>query len=135
MSTKNENLILLGVIGLGAFWIMSRRPVAANMAGQRPGMSPQTSAASLAAAIAGGIGGLINRGGSGGSGSWTRGSDGWWTSPGGYSTNPSSPTFMGPPTSENMPKPNWGQYAGGGNDGVALNPGNFQDPFDYGQYF
>lgn len=132
MSKSNDNLILLGVIGLGAFFLMSRPGMAGGLA-PRVDQS-QMNAAQWASSIASGLSGLF-KGGSSASNGWTKGSDGFWTSPGGNSTNPKSPTFMGPPTSENMPVPNWGSYAGGGSDGVALNPGQFQDPYDYGQYF
>lgn len=133
MSKSTDNLILLGVIGLGAFFIMSR-PGMANGLAPRPQQQQGMNAAQWASAIAGGIGSLFKGGSSGAGNGWTKGNDGFWVSPGGYSTNPKNPTFMGPPTAENQPIPNWGSYTSSGNDGLAVNPANSFDPWGWEQY-
>ena len=126
MSKDTDKIILLGVIGLGAFWMMQRRPVSGTLApSQRPGGN---SAAGWAQAIAGGIAGMF----SGASRGQYSGPGYEYVSRGG--NIPGSPEFVGP--IQNPPAPDFSKpwYASSANDAVAFSPPNNVDPWAFAQY-
>lgn len=120
MSKSTNDILLIGVLGVGAFWLMSRRaaPVSGGVAAR-----PQASAspAQYAAAIAQGLGALFG----GGSASARTPAGTSWGQPG----------FVGPPTADQQSGTLFGldQYIRG--DAVAVNPPNNADPFGWSQYF
>lgn len=128
MSKDSDKIILLGVIGLGAFWLMQRRPVSGTLApSQRQG---STSAAGWAQAIAGGIAGLFG-GASRGQGQYS-GPGYEYVARGG--NIPGNTEFVGP--MQNAPAPDFSVpwYASSANDAVAFSPPNNVDPWAFAQY-
>lgn len=122
-SSSNNNIVLLGVIGLGAFFLMSR-PGMANGLAPRP-QQQGMNAAQWASAIAGGIGSLFKGNSGYVDANGTRLPDSFLSA-----INPKNPNFVGPPTAGNQPIPDWGSYVSGGSDGIAINPPNY-DPYNY----
>jgi hypothetical protein len=118
-----NNILLLAVLGIGAYYLMTRRAVAQPVytTGQRPTTTAQERVGLLSAGI-GAVGNLV-RGFTGGSagavpllGTYDgRSQTQWDVTPQG----PGGPTYNNPSA-----------YVAGGNDGLALNPAN-ASPWDY----
>lgn len=132
MSKDSDKIILLGVIGLGAFWLMQRRPVSGTLApSQRQGSN---SAAGWAQAIASGISGLFgNRGAN------SAGASGAWAS------NPFYSKYAAQGATTESQAAHWrdddpdvngsiADYASSARDGIAFSPPNNVDPWAYAQY-
>lgn len=115
-----NNLMLLALLGFGAYYLMTRRVAAQPAYATRPTTTTQERAGLLAAG-ANALGGLFSRlGGSSGSVPLLGTSDGrsqtqWDVTPQG----PDGPRYNNPSA-----------YVAGGSDGLAVNPVN-ASPWDY----
>lgn len=114
-----NNLLLLAVLGIGAYYLMTRRVAAQPAYATRPTTTTQERAG-LIAAGANALGGLFSRLGGSGSVPLLGTYDGraqtpWDVTPQG----PDGPRYNNPSA-----------YVGGGNDGLAVNPIN-SSPWDY----
>ena len=123
MSKQNDNLILLAVIGVGAFFLMQRRGVATPVTMARPVAGTGNSAAQVASAIAGGIAGLF-RGGSG-----LIGSAGNPHSYYGGASPATQAAAQAAAWRDSDPGLNGSVADYVGNDGLAFNPANGGDPW------
>lgn len=122
-----NNLLLLAVLGIGAYYLMTRRamaqPVYTNA--QRPPQGQAGQTAALVGGVLGAVGNLFGRGNSGGSVPLLGTYDGrsqtqWDVTPQG----PSGPRYNNPSA-----------YVGGGSDGLAINP-PFDSAYDFtGEYW
>lgn len=121
-----NNILLLAVLGIGAYYLMTRRVMAQPMYQQpQPGMSTADKVG-LAGAALGAITGIIGKfsGGGGGSvpllGTWDgRSAQPWDVTPQG----PTGPQYNNPSA-----------YVSGGADGLAFNPVNVSAFDSFGGY-
>lgn len=123
-----NNLILLAVLGIGAYYLMTRRAMAQPVytGGQRPPSQASQNASLIGAGI-GALGNLFGNRGSTGGGSVPllgtydgRSQTQWDVTPQG----PGGPRYNNPSA-----------YVGGGSDGLAINP-PFDSAYDFtGEYW
>jgi hypothetical protein len=120
-SPNPGNLVLLGALGIGAYWFLTRRAIAGPIAAPRAAVGPdayraQTAAAagSLAGQVLSFFGGGQNLHGTVDGRSKTQ----WDVTPAGSD----GPRYNNPSA-----------YVAGGNDGLAINP-VYGSPYDFTEY-
>jgi len=131
MSKDTDKIILLGVIGLGAFMILQRRPVAGTVAPaaqQRQGNSAASWAQAIATGIAG-LGGLFSNRASA--------SDAWRSDPiyAPYIRQGATTHAQAAAWRDSDPDVNGSITDYVGSDGIAFNAPNNVDPWGAVQYW
>jgi len=117
-SPNPSNLLLLAVLGIGAYWMLSRRAVAQPVYGAQRPSNGATNAQLLNTGL-NALGRLFSGFGGGGS-----------AGAGTYDGRAQMPWDVTPDGNTGQRANNPSAYVSGGNDGLAVNPVN-ESPWDY----